>query len=93
MKLIVWAHATVLAADPSMAPILSIINSIKNALIAVLSALAIAALTYAGIRYALAGRDPAEVEKAKGAVKAALIGLGLALLAPVLVEIVKQITG
>ena len=55
------------------------------------AALAIASLTYAGVRYVLAGGDPSGVEKAKGAVRSALIGLALALLAPVVVAIVKSI--
>jgi Type IV secretion system pilin len=59
----------------------------------VLTALAIAALTYAGIRYVIAGGDPGGIEKAKTAAKSAIIGLGLALLAPILVTIVKGLVG
>lgn len=84
---------TTLAADPGMQQIIQILDGLRNALVAVLAALSIAALTYAGVRYVMAAGDPGGVEKAKGAVKSALIGLSLALLAPVLVAIVKQIVG
>lgn len=83
----------VLAADPGMERIVRILDGIRNALVGVLAALAIAAMTYAGIRYVLAGGDTMGVEKAKGAAKGALLGLALALLAPVIVAIVKGIIG
>ena len=84
---------TLLAADPGMARIVQILDGIRNALVAVLVALAVAMLTYAGVRYVIAGGDPSGVEKAKGAAKSALIGLALALLAPVVVSIAKGIIG
>lgn len=83
----------VLAADPGMARIVQILDGVRNALVAVLVALAVAMLTYAGVRYVIAGGDPSGVEKAKGAAKSALIGLALALLAPVVVSIAKGIIG
>lgn len=89
----VRAVALLAAVDPGMERIVRILDGIRNALVAVLAALAIAALTYAGIRYVIAGGDTSGVEKAKGAAKGALIGLGLALLAPVLVAIIKNIIG
>lgn len=82
-----------LAADPGMARIVQILDGVRNALVMVLVALAVAMLTYAGVRYVIAGGDPSGVEKAKGAAKSALIGLALALLAPVLVSIAKGIIG
>lgn len=82
-----------LAADPGMGEVVAILDRIRNALVAVLVALAIVALTYAGVRYVIAGGDPSGVERAKGAMKSAVVGLGLALLAPLLVAIVKQIVG
>ena len=62
-------------------------------LVAVLVTLSVVALTYAGVRYVIAGGDATGVEKAKGAAKSAVIGLTLALLAPVVVSIVKRIIG
>lgn len=88
-----FRQVALLAADPGMARIVQILDGIRNALIAVLAALAIASLTYAGVRYVLAAGDTMGVEKAKSAAKSALIGLALALLAPVVVAIVKGIIG
>jgi len=82
-----------LAAPAGLGQVVDLLNNVRNALVIVLTALAIAALTYAGIRYVIAGGDPAGVEKAKTAAKSALVGLGLALLAPILVAIVKGIVG
>ena len=45
------------------------------------------------IRYLLAGGDPAEVAKAKIALRSAAIGYGLAVLAPVIVIILSSLTG
>ena len=39
------------------------------------------------------GRTPAEVERAKGALRAAAIGYGLAILAPVIVTVLKSLVG
>jgi Type IV secretion system pilin len=85
--------ALVIAADTGMGRIVSILDSLRNALVAVLVTLSVVALTYAGVRYVIAGGDATGVEKAKGAAKSAVIGLTLALLAPVIVAIVKRIIG
>jgi hypothetical protein len=50
-------------------------------------------LTIGGIRYLAAGGYPAEVEKAKSAVKSALVGYALAVLAPILLDVVKNWIG
>ncbi len=86
-------RALILAAPGGLGQVVDILDNVRNALVIVLTALAIAALTYAGIRYVIAGGDPAGVEKAKTAAKSAVVGLGLALLAPILVAIVKGIVG
>lgn len=83
----------IIAAPEGLGQVVDILEAVRNALVAVLTTLAIAALTYAGIRYVIAGGDPTGVEKAKIAAKSAVVGLGLALLAPVLVAIVKGIIG
>lgn len=80
-------------APGGLGEVVGLLETVRNALIAVLTALAIAALTYAGIRYLIAGGDPGGIEKAKTAAKSAVVGLGLALLAPLLVAIVKSIIG
>jgi hypothetical protein len=86
---------TLIVAAPGagLGEVVAILEAVRNALVAVLTALAIAALTYAGIRYLIAAGDPGGIEKAKTAAKSAVVGLGLALLAPVLVAIVKGLIG
>lgn len=91
MKLFQLAAAA--ASDPAVDEIVRILDRVRNTLMLVLTGLAIVALTYAGVRYLLAVGDPGGVERAKTAAKSALVGLGLALLAPVVVAIVKQIIG
>ena len=44
-------------------------------------------------RYLAAGGDPGEVERAKGALRSAGIGYALALLAPVILAVLKSILG
>lgn len=85
--------ATLAQQDAGLQRIIRVLDGLRNALVIVLVTLSIVALTYAGVRYVIAGGDPTGVEKAKGATKSALIGLALALLAPVLVGIVKGIIG
>jgi len=82
-----------LAQADGMDRIVQILDGLRNALVAVLVTLSIVALTYAGVRYVIAGGDTSGVERAKGAAKSALVGLTLALLAPVVVAIVKRIIG
>ena len=50
-------------------------------------------LTIGGARYVLAGGDPAEVERAKAAFRSAGIGYALALLAPVIVAVLRSLVG
>ena len=79
----------VLAADQ----IGTVVSNITVWIIGILAGLATLFLTIGGVRYLMAGGDPGEVEKAKGAFKSALIGYGLAALAPVVVTILKAILG
>ncbi len=62
-------------------------------LVGILAGLATLFLTVGGVRYLMAGGDPAEVQKAKLALRSAAIGYGLAVLAPVIVTILKSLTG
>ena len=50
-------------------------------------------LTIGGARYLSADGNPAEVERAKSALKSAVIGYALAVLAPILVAALKSIVG
>ncbi|MDT5043580.1 MAG: hypothetical protein QOE51_4565 [Actinoplanes sp.] len=66
-----------------------IVSNITKWIIGLLLGVATLFLTLGGLRYLAAGGDPSEVEKAKSALKSALIGYALAILAPVLLAVVK----
>ena len=71
----------------------SVLSNLRVWLAGLLAALATLFLTIGGIRYLLAGGDPAALERAKGSIKAAIIGYALALLAPVLATVVQHVVG
>ncbi|MEV5832823.1 pilin [Nocardia sp. NPDC052112] len=70
-----------------------VIDNARNWVMGILAGLATLCLTVAGARYLLGAGDPAETEKAKTAFRAACIGYGLAVLAPVIVSVLKSIVG
>lgn len=70
-----------------------VIDNVRVWLVGLLAALATVYLMIGGARYLAAGGDPGQIERAKGAIRAALGGYALALLAPVLVSIVQRIVG
>ncbi|MGW0734486.1 pilin [Streptomyces sp. NPDC002851] len=86
-----------LLADPpyvwAVADVPTVIKNLRNWIVSILAGLATLFLTFGGLRYLMAGGDPGEVEAAKRALKAAAIGYGLAILAPVLVTVLKSIVG
>jgi hypothetical protein len=71
----------------------TVIANLQTWLMGILAGVATLFLVLAGVYWATAGGDPAQVDKAKGALKNALIGYGLAVLAPVLLQVVKGIVG
>ena len=71
----------------------TVLSNLRVWLAGLLAALATLFLTIGGIRYLLAGGDPAALERAKGSIKAAIIGYALALLAPVLATVVQRVVG
>lgn len=82
------------AAAPPGAPSLGgVIDALRLWLVGILAGLATLFLTIGGIRYLTAGGDPAEVERAKIALKSAAIGYALAALAPLLVSILQSVVG
>lgn len=92
------APAAYAATDPGQILALAkdvntVLNNIRNWLMGILASLATVFLTVGGVRYVMAGGDPGEVEKAKGAFKSAGYGYALAALAPLVVEILKGIVG
>ena len=70
-----------------------VIANLQDWIMGILAAVATLFLVLAGVYWATAGGDPAQVDKAKGALKNALIGYGLAVLAPILLQVVKGIVG
>lgn len=83
--LIAGAGVVVLAA----ADLPTVIGNITAWIVGLLVLVATLFLTYGGLRYVMAGGDPAEVDKAKSALKNALVGYALAILAPILLGIVQ----
>ncbi|SEN79068.1 pilin [Nonomuraea pusilla] len=70
-----------------------VIENLRNVIVGLLVALATLFLTVGGVRYILAGGDPGEVEAAKKTLRYAALGYGIAVLAPLLVSILKGIVG
>jgi hypothetical protein len=97
------AGAAVLGTAPALAAasgqyqaaadIPTVIGNVTNWLIGILAVLATLMLTIGGVRYVLAAGDPAEVEKAKTCFKSAAMGYCLAILAPVVVTVLKGLVG
>lgn len=88
------AHAA--AADPAVLAVndlATVINNLQAWIIGLLAAVATLFLVIGFARYMTAGGDPSEIERAKGALKAAAIGYAGALLAPVLMTALKGILG
>ncbi len=70
-----------------------VIANITTWITGILAGLATLFLTLGGLRYLMAGGDPSEVERAKTALRSAAIGYGLAILAPVIVTVLKSLVG
>jgi hypothetical protein len=70
-----------------------VITNTTKWIMGILAGLATLFLTIGGLRYLMAGGNPGEVERAKTAVRSAAIGYGLAILAPVIVTVLKSLAG
>lgn len=70
-----------------------VIANITKWIVGILAGLATLFLTLGGLRYLMADGDPSEVERAKTALRSAAIGYGLAILAPVIVTVLKSLVG
>jgi hypothetical protein len=71
----------------------AVIENLRLQVMLLLAGIATLFLVLAGVYWATAGGDPAMVDKAKGALKNALVGYGLAVLAPVLLTLVQGVVG
>ena len=70
-----------------------VLANLRSWVVGILAGLAAVFLTLGGIRYVMAGGDPGEIEKAKSAFRGAGIGYGLAVLAPMVVSVLRGIVG
>ncbi|WP_280448333.1 pilin [Nocardia brasiliensis] len=97
LLMLVAGSASAAPPEPTVLAIASsldqVLDNIRNWLIGILAALATVCLTVAGARYLIGAGDPAETEKAKTAFRAACLGYALAMLAPVIVAVLKSIVG
>ena len=89
----VYARARRTGEGGSLGSIVDILNRVRDMLMLVIGSLSLVMLTVGGIRYVTAGGDKDGVNGAKQTVKHALLGLGVAILAPVLIQIIKTILG
>lgn len=93
MAFITVALAAPAWADPTAPGLSQVIDNLRVWLVGILAALATLFLTVGGVRYMTAAGDPAQVERAKTALKSAAIGYALAALAPILVQILRSVVG
>jgi hypothetical protein len=70
-----------------------VVDGLKMWIMGILAAVATLFLVIGGLRYMTAAGDPAAVEQAKGSLKAALVGYALAVLAPVILQVLQGILG
>lgn len=68
-----------------------VLGNIRTWVVGILALLATVFLTIGGVRYILGSGDPGEIEKAKSAFRSACVGYALAVLAPLVVEILRGI--
>ncbi|HEX8344872.1 MAG TPA: pilin [Actinoplanes sp.] len=87
--------AGVAAAQPLAAPktIPQVIDGITGWIMGILALVATMFLVIAGLRYMAAGDDPPQLEQAKGNFKSALKGYALAVLSPVILQVLQSILG
>jgi len=85
------------AADlqPLAAPktIPQVIGGITGWIMGIIALVATLFLTVGALRYMSAGGDPAQVEQAKGNFRSALLGYALAVLSPVILQVLQGILG
>lgn len=82
------------AAQPLAAnSINQVISNITDWIMGIIALVATMFLVIGGLRYMAAGGDPAQVEQAKGNFKSALIGYALAVLSPVVLQVLQGILG
>ncbi|WP_049578603.1 pilin [Streptomyces sp. SBT349] len=71
----------------------AVIDNLTAWVVGIVAGVATLFFTAGGLRYLMAGGELGEVESAKRALKAAAIGYGVVILAPVIVTVLKGIVG
>ena|SRR5687768_7324734 len=91
----VLLSATAVGADPAQPPkdLAQVVENARLWALGIIAAVATLFLIIGAGRYVIAGGDPGEVERAKLAIKSAMFGYALALLAPVLLTVLRGIVG
>lgn len=70
-----------------------VVDNARGWVMGLLAGVATLFLVIGGARYVMAGGDPSQVERAKVTIKSALAGYALALLAPVILSVLRGIVG
>jgi succinate dehydrogenase/fumarate reductase cytochrome b subunit len=70
-----------------------VLNNIRNWIIGIAAAIATVCFSIGGLRLLINGSEPGEVDKAKASFKAGGVGFAIAMLAPLLVAILKTLVG
>jgi hypothetical protein len=91
----VLSDLTAAVPPPMAAPksINQVISGITSWIMGIIAVVATMFLVIGGLRYMAAGGDPAQVEQAKGNFKSALIGYALAVLSPVVLQVLQSVLG
>ncbi|MCY9787122.1 pilin [Nocardiopsis sp. EMB25] len=78
-------------AGQSTAQLRQVVDRVRLVLIALASALGTLFLSIAGVRWLVANGDPGQIDGAKRALSGAAIGYGIAVLATVLMDVLKWV--
>ena len=81
------------APAPAVTDLNQVITNMRNWLMGILAGAATLFASIGGLRYMGANGDPGEIERAKGAFKAAGIGYAAAILAPVALTALRSVVG
>ncbi len=87
------AYAAPVVIVAQAASVDQVLTNVRNWVVGILALLATVFLTIGGVRYILGNGDPGEIEKAKTAFRGACVGYALAVLAPLVVTVLKGIVG
>lgn len=85
---VVWAQPP--AEPPQPNSLEQVVDNLRWWIMGIIAAVATLFLVIGGLRYITAGGDPSQIEQAKGNLKSAMLGYGLAVLAPVFMTILSS---